>query len=89
MTQALVQHEAPDTRTAALIALAQAVGCVDKIVDHRQHGLSKRQLRARAKKIAEGNWASAAVRKAIEDMMAAVTVTITAAGAGVVGQSRS
>src|SRR5215472_10829008 len=81
MTQALVQHEAPDTRTAALIALVHAVGCVDKIVDARQHGLSKRQLRARAKKIAEGNWASAAVRKAIEDMMAAVIVTITNAGA--------
>ena len=86
MTQALVQQQAPDTRTAALIALAHAVGCVDKIVDRREHGLSRRQLRARAKKIAEGNWASAAVRKAIEEMMAAVIVTIAATGA-VVGQS--
>ena len=71
MTQALVQQVPPDTRTAALIALVHAVGCVDKIVDPRQHGLSKRELRARAKKIAEGNWASAAVRKAIEERMAA------------------
>ena len=71
MTQALVQQVAPDTRTAALIALVHAVGCVDKIVDPRQHGLSKRELRARAKKVAEGNWASAAVRKAIEERMAA------------------
>ena len=86
MTQALVQQVVPDTRTAALIALVHAVGRADKIVDARQHGLSRRQLRARAAKIAEGNWASAAVRKAIEDMMAAVLVTITAAG--VVGQSR-
>src|SRR5215469_14240869 len=86
MTQALVQQVAPDARTAALIALVHAVGCVDKVVDAREHGLSKRQLRARAKKIAEGNWASAAVRKAIEDMMAAVIVTITNAGA-VTGQS--
>jgi len=70
MTQTLVQQVAPDTRTAALIALVHAVGCVDKIVDPGQHGLSKRELRARAKKIAEGNWASAAVRKAIEEMMA-------------------
>jgi hypothetical protein len=70
MTQALVQQVAPDTRTAALIALVHAVGCVDKIADPRQHGLSKRELRARAKKIAEGNWASAAVRKAIEETMA-------------------
>ena len=70
MTQALVQQVAPDARTAALIALVHAVGCVDKIVDPRQHGLSKRELRVRAKKIAEGNWASVAVRKAIEEMMA-------------------
>jgi len=71
MTRALVQQEAPDTRTAALIALVHAVGCVDKIIDPRQHGLSRRELRARAKKIAEGNWAAAAVRKAIEERMAA------------------
>jgi hypothetical protein len=70
MTQALVQQVVPDARTAALIALVHAVGSVDKIVDPRQHGLSNRELRARAKKIAEGNWASAAVRKAIEEMMA-------------------
>lgn len=80
MTQALVQQVTPDTRTAALIALVHAVGCVDKIVDARQHGLSKRELRARAAAIAKGNWASEAVRKAIEEMMAAVLVAITAAG---------
>ena len=45
----------------------------------RKIGLSKRELRARAKKIAEGNWASAAVRKAIEEMMAAVLTATTAA----------
>jgi len=70
ITQALVQQVTPDTRTAALIALVHAVGCVDKIVDPGQNGLSKRELRARAKMIADGNWASAAVRKAIEEMMA-------------------
>jgi hypothetical protein len=79
MTQALVQQEAPDTRTAALIALVHAVGRVDKIVDARQHGVSKRELRARAKEIAEGNWASEAVRKAIQEMMEAAFVAISAA----------
>jgi len=44
-----------------------------------QHGLSKRELRARAEKIAEGKWASQAVRKAIEEMMAAVLTATTAA----------
>jgi len=85
VTQALVQQVAPDTRTAALIALVHAIGCVDKIVDPRQHGLSKRELRARAKEIAEGNWASEAVRKAIEEMMAAVVIVVTAGAAGATG----
>ena len=44
-----------------------------------QHGLSKRELRARAEKIAEGNWASQAIRKAIEETMAAVLTATTAA----------
>ena len=79
LTQALVQHEAPDTRTAALIALVHAVGCVDKIVDARQHGLSKRELRARAAAIAKGDWASEAVRNAIQEMMEAAFVAISAA----------
>ena len=60
----------------------------DRVHQGDQRGLSKRQLRARAKKIAEGNWTSAAVRKAIEDMMAAVIVTITNAGAAGSGSAR-
>ena len=55
VTQALVQQAAPDTRTAALIALVHALRCEDKIVDPKQYGLSKRELRARAEEIAEGN----------------------------------
>jgi len=54
----------------------------DKIVDPRQHGLSKRELRARAEEIAKGSWASEAVRKAIEEMMAAVVAAATAGAAG-------
>jgi len=82
VTQALVQRAVPDTRTAALIALVHALRCEDKIVDPQQYGLSKRELKARAEEIAEGNWASEAVRKAIEEMMAAVIAATTAATAG-------
>src|SRR5215831_11346104 len=85
VTQALVQQVAPDTRTAALIALVHALRCEDKIVDPRQHGMSKRELQARAEKIADGNWASEAVRKEIEEMMAAVVAAATAATAGSAG----
>lgn len=74
VAQALVQQEAPDARTAALIALLHALRCEHKIIDPRRYRLSKRQLRARAAEIAEGDWASEAVRKVIRDM--------TSAGAG-------
>ena len=79
VTQALVQPSAPDERTAALIALLHALKCEHKVVDARPYQLSRRQLRARAAEIAQGNWASEAVRKAIEEMNAAVLVATTAA----------
>lgn len=81
MTQALVQQTAPDTRTAALIAVVHALKCEHKIFDPRRYGLSRRQLRARAAEIAEGNWASEAVRKAIDEMIAAVAAAGAAAAA--------
>jgi len=83
VNQALVQRTVPDTRTAALIALLHALRCEHKIVDPRQYDLSKRELTARAGEIAQGNWASEAVRRAIEEMTAAVaaaTAGATAAG---------
>jgi hypothetical protein len=79
VTQVLTQQTAPDARTAALIALLHALRCEGKVVDPRQYGLSKRELRARAEEIAKGNWASEAVRKAIEEMVAAVVAATTAA----------
>lgn len=78
---ALVQQAAPDARTAALIALLHALRCEHKIVDPRQCGLPKRELRARAEQIAKGNWASEAVRKAIDEMVAAVVAAASSAAA--------
>ena len=42
LTQALVQQQAPDARSAALIALVHALRCEHQIVDPRPYGLSKR-----------------------------------------------
>jgi hypothetical protein len=85
VTQALVQPGAPDERTAALIALLHALKCEHKVVDPRPYQLSRRQLRARAAEIAQGNWASEAVRKAIDEMMAAVAAASAAATAATSG----
>lgn len=81
ITQVLVHGAVPDERLAALIALLHALRCEDKVVDPRQNGMSAKQLRARAEQVAEGDWASAAVRKAIEQMVAAVIAATTAATA--------
>lgn len=85
LTGALLGQAAPDRRSAALIALLHALRCEHKVVDMSSGGLSRRQLRARAAQIAEGDWASAAVRKVIEEMIAAVAATASAAGATGVG----
>jgi Golgi phosphoprotein 3 (GPP34) len=85
VTQALIQQTAPDERTAALIALLYALRCEHKVVDPRSYQLSRRQLRARAAEIARGNWASEAVRKAIDEMIAAVAAASAAATAATSG----
>ena len=81
MTQALVDTAAPDERTAALIALLHALRCEHKVVDPRRYQMSRRQFRARAAEIAQGNWASEAARKSIDEMIVAVTVAVAAAAA--------
>lgn len=72
VTQVLVQQTTPDDRTAALIALSHALRCEHKVVDDGGLDVSRRQLRARAGQIATGDWAAAAVRTAVNEMIAAV-----------------
>ena len=78
LTEALVQQAAPDPRSAALIALLHALRKEDKVVDAREHDMSKRELRQRAEAIAKGSWASEAVRTAVDEMTAAVVAGTTA-----------
>lgn len=68
-----------DERTGALVALLHALRKVTKVVPPEVTGQSKKEVNANAKAIAEGDWASAAVRSAVDSMNAAVMVAITAA----------
>ena len=61
-----------DLRVAALISLLHALKTVEKAVDPLTVRVTEKELKANAKHIAEGNWASEAVRTAIDEMMAAV-----------------
>jgi len=77
LAAALVAGQSPDQWTAALVALLLAVDRVDKSVEHG--GLKSRDVKRRAKEIAEGNWAAQGVRDAVAAATAATTAAIVAA----------
>jgi hypothetical protein len=62
-----------------------ALRCEHKIINSGDYGLSRRELSSRAEQIAKGNWASEAVRVAVQEMTAAVAATVTAAAAASAG----
>jgi len=76
LTRTLVQGTDPDPRTAAIVALMSAIDWAHKVVDHQ--GVSRSEMRKRAKTIAEGDWAAKAVRDAISAATAAVAAAVTA-----------
>jgi len=71
----LVDGAEPSERTAALIAIAQAGGLGKALVVD----VPWKQVSARAKEVAEGDWAATAVRKAVQSVNAAVIVATMAA----------
>jgi hypothetical protein len=80
LTSALVEVNEPGQRTAAIIALLVAVGRAHRTVP--REGLSRGEVKSRAKRIAEDNWAAKAVRDAIAAATAATTAAATAAATG-------
>lgn len=78
---ALLQGLTPDARTSALIALLSAIDQAHKVVGHDD--VPAKQVKERAKDIADGAWAAKAVKDAVAAaqaaMMAAVIVSTTAA----------
>ncbi|MEV6281611.1 GPP34 family phosphoprotein [Kribbella sp. NPDC051770] len=83
LEQVLKLGTPPDERTGALIALLSALNVVPKVVTD---AVDKRALKRRAKEIAQSEWAAEAVRRAVQEMQAAVTASIvvasSAAGSG-------
>ncbi len=79
LADALVRGAQPDQRTAALVALLSALDLAHKVLD--REGLPAREVRKRAKEIAEGNWSAKAVRDAVAAAQAAVTAAVIASTA--------
>jgi len=72
LATALRHGAATDARTAALISLLLALHVVHKAVDPEAVGLSEREMKASAERIAEGDWVGRAVRSAIDSQNAAI-----------------
>ncbi|MDT0202763.1 GPP34 family phosphoprotein [Nocardioides sp. AE5] len=76
LAAALLHGVTPTQHTAALVSLLHAADRAHKVLDNQ--GLPARQVKARAKEIAEGDWAAKAVRDAISAAQAATTAVMIA-----------
>ena len=85
VARVVVQGTTPDARTGALVAVLSAIDRTHKVVDHE--GMSRREVKKRAKEVAEGAWAATAVRDAIQATNAAVVAAVAASGAAVAASS--
>jgi hypothetical protein len=85
LTVVLVDGDDPDPRTGALVALLYAVDRAHKTVPHEAVG--DRDIKRRAKEVAEGQWAARAVKEAIAATTAATMAAMTAVTAGSVATS--
>jgi hypothetical protein len=74
---ALVRGARPEQRTAALVALLSALDLAHKVID--REGLPAREVKQRAREIAEGDWSAKAVKDAVAAAQAAMTAAVVAA----------
>ncbi|SDQ87344.1 GPP34 family phosphoprotein [Quadrisphaera sp. DSM 44207] len=81
LLDALAGVEGDDARVPALLSLLHALKAVAKVLDTAAVGLDGRGVRRRGEEVAAGSWASAAVRRALDEAMAAVVAATTAATA--------
>ncbi len=77
-----------DKPTAALVAITRAAGMVKQLFPGLDRP-ARKAAEARMKAISEGDWAATAVKRALDEMYAAITVAVIAAssGAAVAGSS--
>jgi hypothetical protein len=79
----LVRGVTPAERTAALISVLSALDLAHKVVD--RESAPAREIKKRAKEVAEGEWAAKAVRDSIAAAQAAVAAALVAASAATYG----
>jgi hypothetical protein len=78
LVEVLVSGRDPQPREAALVSLLFAVDRVAKVLGDAGAGLGGRELKRRAKAVADGEFAGAAVRQAVQAAQAAVVASVAA-----------
>jgi hypothetical protein len=83
----LLRGVQPDQRTAALVSLLSSLDLAHKVVEHA--GLSTREVRKRAKEVAEGDWSAKAVSDAVAAAQAAIMAAMIASTAATTAATSS
>ena len=73
----LTSDQQPDDRTAAVLAMLSAIDQAHKVLEHP--GTSNGRARRRAKQVADGDWAAAAVKDSVQAAQVAAAAAVTAA----------
>lgn len=71
----LLRDQDPDARTAALVSLLAAAEALPKLYPDLDRD-ARKALQARAAQVSEGEWAGAAVRRAINEVQSAVMTAV-------------
>jgi hypothetical protein len=74
----------PESRTGTLLGLTVASGALTRVFPPAGFGLSKRDLENRARQLAESDWATDAVGRAVRDAQAAAMAAVAATVAATV-----
>lgn len=75
----LREDRQPDARTTTLIGLTVASGALPRVFAPKSFGRSKHGLVRQAREVADSNWATDAVSRAVRDAQSATMAAVTAA----------
>lgn len=76
LREAVHSSDEPDPRTAVLVSILDATGLLRKVLPDEDG----RSLGERARAISAGTWGGEAVRRTVEEIQAAIVVSVIAAG---------
>lgn len=82
LVDVLARRREADLRSGTLISLLRATDQLGRgLPKEARGGLTMREIKAAAKEVSRGRWASEAVQKAVQDVNAALIATMAAGGA--------